>query len=136
MGYERNHAIVVTGGYSREMDDVRDGSREWADFAREAAVRICGGRCPVTEVVEGVTNTRRSFAILPDGSKEGWDASGEGDDARASYVHWLEQQAYEDGSSPLAWVEVQFGDDEHDSRVLRHSDEPNGTECRPYSEAA
>lgn len=65
----------------------------------------------------------RYTVTLPDGSKEGWEHSDVGDKARDSYTDWLKAQAYEDGSSPLQWVEVQYGDDNGETKIIRHSDE-------------
>ena len=120
MGYIRHHAIVVTGF------DEKIGS------AWHIASVLFAGIAPVTPVTDEVVNGYRSFAVLPDGSKEGWEASAEGDDARAEFIDWMRQQENKDGSSPWSWVEMQYGDDEHDTKVVVHSDEPNGSECRPY----
>ena len=61
--------------------------------------------------------------VAPDGSKEGWSESCKGDAQRAALIEFMDTFRFEDGSSPLAWVEVQFGDDNLVSRVVRHSDE-------------
>jgi len=91
--------------------------------AHARALEIFGERglgCTVGEVVEGVTNNVRSFLVAWDGSTEGWLPSDEGDAARAQLVQWLRDQEYEDGSSPLWWVEVQYSGDDRDARVLAH----------------
>jgi len=77
----------------------------------------------VSEVVESPTNSRFSFAVFPDGSKEGWEQSNVGDAQRANLIKWLDRQRYEDGSSPFDWVEVQYGDDNKVTMVIAHSDE-------------
>lgn len=51
---------------------------------------------------------------------------------RDKFIDWLVAREYGDGSSPLKWAEVQYADDEGESIVTRHSDEPNGSEARPY----
>ena len=119
MGRLCEHAIVVTGYYPQ--------GDHWADIAHGVAVDIFG-RGLVSPVIHGVVNDVRSFFIAPDGSKEGWSESDEHDKKRAEYVKWLEAQAYEDGSSPLAWALIQYGDEGDDNRMLR--DSQDGTTIR------
>jgi hypothetical protein len=77
-----------------------------------------------------VINGYWSFAVFPDGSKEGWEASTEGDTGRAAFIAWLDAQRYSDGSSPFNWVEVQYGDDEEITEVTAHSDEKRRKKVR------
>lgn len=107
MGYMRHHAIVVTA-----LDD-------WLAPAQDAAT-IVG--CVVTPITASRANGYASFLVVPDGSKEGWDTSTAGDRARAEFVEWLRGQAYRDGSNRFDWVEVQFGDDDNEARILNCGD--------------
>ena len=61
-----------------------------------------------------------SFFIPPDGSKEGWDDSEEGDKSRDRFVGWLRSVREKYG---LSWVEVQYGDNDYITKILRDSDE-------------
>lgn len=125
MGYMRHHAIVVTTYKSELAAEAH--KQATALFQSEPGVRAFNGISPadmITPVLESPVNGYCSFAILPDGSKEGWADSDVGDTARAEFVKWLESQRYVDGSSPLAWVEVQYGDDEGETRIVGHSDAP------------
>jgi len=108
MGYLRNHAIVVTSGNPGALE---------AAHQRAISIFPC-----VTEITEAQSNGCQSFLIPPDGSKEGWMASDEGDYRRDEYVEWLCKQEFGDGSNWLDWVEVQYGDDYLESKVLRSSD--------------
>jgi len=58
-----------------------------------------------------------TFIVAPDGSKEGWDTSDEGDALRERFIARLSTDNYEDDSSPWSWVEVGFG--EYGQRVIR-----------------
>lgn len=110
MGYIVHHAIIVTDrGYG-----------DWIEQAHTAARRLFGPL--VTDIVPSIVNGNRSFAVVPDGSKEGWVESDDHDGARTLFRRWL--HALEDGdhSSPLSWVEVQYGDDDGDSHVIDDSD--------------
>ena len=114
MGYMRHHAIVVTGnGY--------DGATLNASHSK--AVELFGAR-HVSELAAEVTNGYRSFAIFPDGSKEGWDTSDEYDALRRRWIEWARKTRHEDGSGSLDWVEVQYGDDEYETKICDDSDAP------------
>lgn len=112
MGYIRHHTILVTS-YDRER----------VVQAHEKAVEIFGPI--VSELRESIINGYHSFAIIifPDGSTEGWQPSDHGDKGRDLYRSWLKSQVFEDGSSPFDWVELQYGDDNGDTRILHNSDE-------------
>lgn len=110
MGYIRHHAIVVTGEHSWP-----DG---WTDHhtifdARQAA--IDAGCHLVTEVVGPGVNGTSSFLVAPDGSKEGWKDSDEGDEARGRFIAWLRE-----GRS-FSWAEVVLGSDDGEALVERHA---------------
>lgn len=109
MGYERNHAIVVSDcGYG-----------DFIEQAHAKAIELGGA---VTPIINGAINHVRSFAVLADGSKEGWGESEKGDQQRAELIEFLRSLYYEDFSSPISWAEVQYGDDERATCVVASSD--------------
>lgn len=108
MGYMAHDAVIVTvSGYVRDlsepptMPDVeafRDSlPEEWRPL--------------VIGPVRGLVNDYLTFAFLPDGSKEGWETSDQGDDYREQFAG-LFSFRYEDGSSPFNVVHVRFGGDD------------------------
>jgi hypothetical protein len=108
MGYNRDHAIVVTGG-------------DHLEAAREAAIEA--GCMLVSEIVGPGINGQRSFFVAPDGSKEWWDTSNKQDEARDRFVSWLRGSSTASSNAPAwDWVEVQFGDDDHETLIVRDSD--------------
>ncbi len=109
MGYMRHHAIIVTCWESGKIE-----------AAHKRASEIFRG---VSPILDSQMNGHRSFFIPPDGSKEGWSESAAGDCLRDAMIEWLNEQAYEDGSTCFDWVEVQYGDDERVTKIIRHSDE-------------
>ena len=109
MGYMRHHAIVVTSWKDELLDTAH-------------AVATALGMS-VTPITPAVTNGFRSFLVAPDGSKEGWDESDAGDERRSKLVEWLDGQGYDDGSTSIGWVEVQFDDDDDHTRIVRDSSE-------------
>ena len=63
---------------------------------------------------------------LPDGSKEGWDTSNQGDDLRQRFIEELAKDNFNDGSSPWDWVEVGYG--EYGQKVLRGNNKNSYTD--------
>lgn len=109
MGYMRHHAIIVTSWNEKAIEQAHQRARDLFPF--------------VTEITPPSINNYRTFLVPPDGSKEGWDESDAGNTRRALFIEWLDAQRHDDNSTPLRWVEVQYGDDERKTIVTRHSDE-------------
>lgn len=65
----------------------------------------------VSPIIPGLVNGYATFIVAPDGSKEGWDTSDSGDGLRTAIVAELKKFRFDDGSSPLDWIHVRFGDD-------------------------
>lgn len=90
LGYTVHHAIIVTG----------------RDRERVNRLRLCAldlDAC-VSELAQAPVNAYWSFAVFPDGSKEGWSESDRGDERRRNIV----KAATEAG---MDFVEVCFGGD-------------------------
>ena len=104
MGYMRHHAILVTT-FNKKL----------AEDAYERALIVFGGH--VTPIMEAPVNDYYTFLIPPDGSKEGWADSDYGNEARAEFITYLEKFRYEDRSHPFDWVEIQYGDDDHETEL-------------------
>lgn len=111
MGYMRHHAVVVTTTDVNRIGEAR--TKALSLFEAAQVSPICSPEC----------NGYHSFFVAPDGSKEGWDRSDEGDAARAAFLVWLNGERYDDNSSPFDWVEVQYGDDDRVTRVVNSSDD-------------
>lgn len=107
MGYMRHHAIVVTSGHDESIEG-----------AHKAATDL---GMTVTPLVSSPINHYRSFMVCPDGSKEGWSDSDEGDKRRDAFVAWLDEG---DGDNPpwCSWAEVQYGDESGIQGIIRASD--------------
>lgn len=100
MGYIRHDAIVATSWKTEHLV-----------AAREKAVSL---GLPCSEVVKSRLNGYVSFLIAPDGSKEGWTDSDEGDSARDQWKAWMRaDDLYVD------WAHVNFGGDDDDASTLR-----------------
>lgn len=111
MGYMRHHAILVTSWDASRIETAHEKAREIFSEAM------------VGPLMESPINGYVTFLVIPDGSKEGWEHSEQGDTQRAEFVSWLNRQRYEDQSSWLKWAEVQYGDDEGEALIVHHTDE-------------
>lgn len=107
MSYTIHNAIVVTGFHSH-IEAAR--AEAWAIFCEDSYwPNGIGGVTPLTHQTP---NGYMSFMIAPDGSKELWDLSDAGDEARQEFITWLNKQR--EGTDPqlgiggLEWAEVQF----------------------------
>lgn len=122
MGYMRHHAIVVSGPriklgiFPVSIYDVRDKCAETGAL--------------VSPVMKAKWEGTGSFFVAPDGSKEGWAESDAGDNERQKIIEYLDSLRYSDGSTSFKWAEVQFGDDNGQTIVTRHSDEPQREAAR------
>lgn len=105
MGYMRHHAIFVTGENMPETGYPG----KWLKAAHEKAKELFP---VVSEILPGLVNTEDSFFIPPDGSKEGWPESDEGDRRRDQMIRYLRD-------SWCSWIEIQYGDDNGDNGILR-----------------
>ncbi len=107
MSTVKNHAIIVTGTYGGHV---------------EQAQKIARGVFPwVSDLSPAVLNGSRSFFVPPDGSKEHWEASTDGDNRRAEFKRYLREQALAHGEGSLSWVEVLYGGDVRTAAVVAAS---------------
>lgn len=103
MGTMRHNAIVVTSWKAEAIDAA-------AAEARRIGLTVLG---PSPAALNGY----RTLLICPDGSNEGWEESNCGDELRKRFREWTRTLRYEDGSSPLEWCEVTYGNDDYDAAV-------------------
>src|SRR6266404_5014428 len=66
----------------------------------------------VSPISRASTNGSTSFFIPPDGSKEGWPESKQGDKRREKFKEFLR------GKRCVDWVEVSFGADDTRARIV------------------
>ena len=115
MGHMRHHAIVVTG-----MDFTNTGQGSPIHEAHGAAKMLFSDVAAVSEMTPEANNGYQSFFVAPDGSKESWPHSDDGDKTRDKFIDYLNSVR---NTSCLDWVEVQYGDDDGVTKIVRHSDE-------------
>jgi hypothetical protein len=86
VGYRRHHAIVVTA-WGEGIVDARNAIE---DLASQTSAWVF-----VSDVTPCAMNGYQSFLIAPDGSKEGWQDSDDGDVARDAIKAYLRSLAYD-----------------------------------------
>ncbi len=101
MGTIYHDAIIVTTYNAIASEYCAPGERQHLDAAiakaREIGLSVIG-----PDPVE--TNGTQTFCICPDGSKEGWGTSNEGDRMREEFIDWL-------GNQPsIDWVAIRYGE--------------------------
>lgn len=104
MVYMRHDAIVATSWNKEHLQKARSKAKELG--------------LEVSELVDGRMNGCLSFLIAPDGSKEGWKDSDDGDSQREQWKAWLRSQ----DDIWVDWAHVNFGgDDDQFSSLRDHS---------------
>jgi hypothetical protein len=95
MGMICHNAIVVTSW------DV-----ERLNKALNQALEL---KMTASDIVHSPTNGYCSFFVAPDGSKEGWETSDEGDQKRAAFYEFLKKECV-----GVVWAGVRYGNDSLD----------------------
>ncbi len=119
MGVIVHNAIVVTGWQDAEMKEARAKAVEIFNEAFKGYT-INAGEELVGLLMEGVVNGYSSFFIAPDGSKEGWEASDNGDRARKEFTKWLDDKR-KNNDYYLDYVEIEFGGDKFSSEIIKET---------------
>lgn len=119
MGNFKHHAIVVTGS-ADEPDIVESHAIATRTFAALSQFSYA----MVTPIQVAPNQGWASFAVLPDGAKEGHDPSVAADEARAAFLEQIKTR-------DVDFVEVAFGGDNADvhTRVERHSGQDDFVEA-------
>ena len=108
MGYIKHKAITVTSWDSEKLEKVHTKAKS-----------VCGDR--VSEIIKSPVNGYISFIVCPDGSKEGWDSSEQGDKEDSELVDFINEQAYEDGSNSISYIHYFYGEDNRNAGIINHN---------------
>ena len=105
MGYIAHTPMIVIGFQEKAVREARAVARD-----------IFDGVAPVSEILVSPVNDCFSFMVGPDGSKEGWLHSDEGDAARRRFAAWVSRARAE--SKWLDLIEVSLPEDQDPSARL------------------
>ncbi len=106
-----NHNVVIATTWDRE---VIERINDWIKHLPKETQKIF-------TVSDMNPYGYQTIILTPDGSKEGWGGSNNGDNLRELFIKRLILDNYEDDSSPWDWVEVGFG--EYGQKVLQGNNE-------------
>ena len=118
MGYIKHHTIVVTGWQDEKVKEAHSKAKELFDKHFEEEPIHDGGSRLVSDIIDGMTNGQLSFFIAPDGSKEGWETSNNGNSARKEFLDWMNKSS----DNYCDYVEVVFGGDDEHENIIRSKD--------------
>lgn len=105
MGYIKHNAIVVTGA-RHAMSQL--------EMIHNKAQELFGSL--VSPIIQSHWNGFHTFFVAPDGSKEGWKQSDDGDQQRKELESLIDSLAYGDGSNSIHYVDVSY-DEDHDVEI-------------------
>lgn len=111
----RHHAVIVTCNDRKILESIRNKVLELYKLYMEAS----NGKNLVSEIQDSIVNHYASFFIIPDGSKEGYDASDDGDIIREKLIEYInplcKSEAYH-----LSFAEISYGAD-NGATSFRHN---------------
>lgn len=115
MGYIKHHTIVVTCWDKAHLKAARKKAKKIFKEAFKYNGLSSPGDKLISNIVQGLANAQDSFFIAPDGSKEGWDTSDIGNNARAEFLDWLSKN----DENYCDYIEVCFGGDDSADDITR-----------------
>jgi hypothetical protein len=113
----RHHILVITVHEQKLAEELRKQISELYKKNMEAK----NGFQLISPVVQSLINNYYTFFIAPDGSKEGYDLSDDGDRVRAKVVALLDTYKTTDGTFPVSYVELFYGDDTLPAKILNQN---------------
>ena len=117
MGYIKHHTIVITSWDDEKLLEAYQKAKKCfiESFGNNVMDRHQAEKL-VSPIVPGLSNGQASFFIAPDGSKEGWETSDDGNRAREAFLDFLAQESHCD------YVEIMFGGDDGLEAITRSRD--------------
>lgn len=111
MGIINHNAVIATTWNKAKVEAIQEWIKTLPKTEDGFDPQILFQRVP------SWTNGYITIILAPDGSKEGWKTSDQGDRLRNLFIERIEQDAYSDGSNSWNWIEVSFG--EFGCKVIR-----------------
>lgn len=98
MGMIQHKAILVTSWDAKKLKAAHKKAMKFFDPDN------------VTLITGAGMNGYQTFVVVPCGSKLGWGESQEHHAGAERFIEYLDEQKYEDGSTCLSYVEVNYGE--------------------------
>ncbi len=113
----KHHTIAITSNDKSQLDALRNKLISIYKDKMEAKK----GSQIISPIIESLINSFCTFYIVPDGSKEGYDASEDGDTVRKSICELIETYKQPDGENIFRYIEVSYGADDATAAIIRHN---------------
>lgn len=113
----RHHTLVVTVHDQKLAEKLR---LQISDLYKKN-MEAKNGFQLISPIVASLIGGYYTFFIAPDGSKEGYDLSDDGDMIRTKVIELLESYKTNDATFPVSYVELFYGDDFLSPQVIRHN---------------
>lgn len=113
----KHHTIAITASDKVQLEALRG---KVINIYKEKMEAKKGFQL-VSPIIESLINNFCTFYIAPDGSKEGYDASDDGDIIRKSITTLIESYKQADGENPFRYVEIAYGADDNSSQIISHN---------------
>lgn len=105
MGIEQEKCLIAVY-YEKSYLPERNINQEILDFIEKLPL----GDQMLCNVIKLPLNGKYCLVSYPCGSKDGWEDDEYYTDLRTKFIEFFSSFNYEDGSSPIQWVEVSFGE--------------------------
>jgi hypothetical protein len=110
MSYEKNTSLIVTGYNYNHLLKIRKKLIELFKLTFKDEDNLDNCTNIITKIHSGLANSQYSFAVLPDGSKEGWSTSDAVDNAINKLLTWIN----ENKDIYCEYVYIAFSGDDND----------------------
>ncbi|MDX2195794.1 MAG: hypothetical protein NW207_05205 [Cytophagales bacterium] len=110
----KHHTIIVTCQEKAETENIRN--QIVALYKQKMEVKT--GHKLITPIFESLINSFFTFYIIPDGSKEGYDASEDGDILRQEVYSLLLTYKSQHPHIYIAYAELSYGGDNEAPKII------------------
>lgn len=110
----KHHSIIITVKDFKMAEKIKN---EVA-FLYKKNMEAKNGFELISPIIPGLINNYYSFFISPDGSKEGYDLSDDGDKIREKTIQLLNRYLSMDPTLELNYVELFYGDEDNAPQIL------------------
>lgn len=111
-----HHTIIVTVKDLKLAEKIKSE----ISFLYKKNMEAKNGFELISPIVPSLINNFYSFFICPDGSKEGYDLSDDGDNIRAKTILLLNAYKSKDEESGINYVELSYGNDNESPQILKY----------------
>lgn len=110
----KHHTIAITSNDKVQLEALRN--RVLSIYKEKMEAKK--GNQIVSPIFESLINSFCTFYIIPDGSKEGYDASEDGDTVRKSIVELINSYNQAGRENIFRFIEISYGEDASAPQII------------------